>query len=131
AVATTPTSGGGGSTTPPATPSAGPPAGGPQATATASLVSGTGYSSAPIVRIAGSSTRVTIITTPPVAPKPALSPLSDTGLPVVPRGSDNITDNPTPVFVGTVLPGATVALRGGDTAAGTTTADLTTGAYSP
>jgi hypothetical protein len=91
---------------------------------------GTGYTSAPIVRITGSSTRVTIITTPPVAPKPALSPLSDTGMPVVPRGSDNITDNPTPVFVGTVLPGATVTLRVGNAAVGTTTADLTTGAYS-
>ena len=68
---------------------------------------------------------VTIVATPPVAPAPALSPTSDTGLPVVPRDSDNITDNATPVFIGTVEPGATVALFVGGKAAGTTTANGT------
>ena len=68
---------------------------------------------------------VTIVATPPVAPAPALSSTSDTGLPVVPRDSDNITDNATPVFIGTVEPGATVALFVGGKAAGTTTANAT------
>ena len=40
--------------------------GGTQATATANVVSGSGYTSAPIVRITLSSNRVTIITTPPL-----------------------------------------------------------------
>ena len=68
---------------------------------------------------------VTIVATPPVAPAPALSATSDTGLPVVPRDSDDITDNASPVFIGTVEPGATVALFVGGKAAGTTTANAT------
>ena len=68
---------------------------------------------------------VTIVATPPVAPATALSPTSDTGLPVVPRDSDNITDNASPVFIGTVEPGATVALFVGGKTAGTTVANGT------
>ena len=48
---------------------------------------------------------------------------------VTPRNSDNITNNPTPDFTGTVEPGATVALFVNGKAAGTTTADAITGVY--
>ena len=68
---------------------------------------------------------MTIDSTAPTAPATALSHSTDTGPPAPPRNADNITNNATPDFTGSVEPNATVTVFINGVASGTGTADAT------